>query len=156
MTEECSNHDPFLSNLRPNGLSYSKMNWWAIYRSVPVNGTVRLPQLRRGDSKRQEPDFSPSAEKQTRNYDRRVLNHHPFLSTFRSNGLSHSKTKWWAIYRSLPVNATVRLPHPPIGDSHCQDTFLAPSDDKETWNYDREVPKLRWLPINTKVKGSDP
>ena len=31
------------------------------------------------------------------------------------------------IYRNLPVNAIVRLPHPPSGDSQGQETFLAPS-----------------------------
>ena len=31
------------------------------------------------------------------------------------------------IYTNLPVNATVRLPHPRSGDSQGQETFLAPS-----------------------------
>ena len=46
--------------------------------------------------------------------------------------------KWWAIYTNLPVNNTVRLPHPRSGDSQDQETFLAPSADKQTRNYDTE------------------
>ena len=34
------------------------------------------------------------------------------------------------IYTNLPVNATVRLPHPRSGDSQGQETFLIPSADK--------------------------
>ena len=41
-------------------------------------------------------------------------------------------------YTNLPVNATVRLPHPRSGDSQGQETFLAPSADKQTRNYDTE------------------
>ena len=33
------------------------------------------------------------------------------------------------IYTNLPVNVIVRLPHPRSGDSHSQETFLAPSAD---------------------------
>ena len=42
------------------------------------------------------------------------------------------------IYTNLPVNAIVRLPHPWSGDSQGQDTFLAPSADKQTDNYHTE------------------
>ena len=35
------------------------------------------------------------------------------------------------------MNAIVRLPHPRSGDSQGQETFLAPSADKQTRNYDR-------------------
>ena len=34
------------------------------------------------------------------------------------------------------MNAIVRLPHPRSGDSQGQETFLAPSADKQTRNYD--------------------
>ena len=40
------------------------------------------------------------------------------------------------IHTHLPVNAIVRLPHPGSGDSQGQKTFLAPSADKRTSNYD--------------------
>ena len=63
-------------------------------------------------------------------------NHHRFLSTLRSKGLSQSKMKWWATYTNLRVNAIVRLPHPQILDSQGQRTFLVPSADKQTCNYD--------------------
>ena len=42
------------------------------------------------------------------------------------------------IYTNLPVSDIVRLPHPRSGDSQVQETFLAPSADKETRNYDTE------------------
>ena len=35
----------------------------------------------------------------------------------------------------------VRLPHPPSGDSQGQETFLAPSADKKTRNYDTNLPR---------------
>ena len=41
------------------------------------------------------------------------------------------------IYTNLPVDAIVRLPHPRSGDSQGQETFLAPSADKQTHNYDK-------------------
>ena len=46
--------------------------------------------------------------------------------------------KLWAIYRNLPANTIVRLPHPRSGDSQGQETFLAPSDDRKTGNYNIE------------------
>ena len=36
------------------------------------------------------------------------------------------------------MDAIVRLPHPRSGDSQDQETFLAPSADKQTRNYDTE------------------
>ena len=42
------------------------------------------------------------------------------------------------VYTNLPVNVIVRLPHPRSGDSQGQETFLAPSADKQTRNYDTE------------------
>ena len=45
------------------------------------------------------------------------------------------------IYTNLPVNAIVRLPHPHSGDTQGQETFLAPSADKQTRNYDTRVLK---------------
>ena len=42
------------------------------------------------------------------------------------------------IYTNLPVNAIVRLPHSRSGDNQGQETFLAPSADKQTHNYDIE------------------
>ena len=47
------------------------------------------------------------------------------------------------IYTNLPVNAIVRLPHPRSGDSQGQETFLAPSTDKQTRNYDIEYSSHR-------------
>ena len=51
------------------------------------------------------------------------------------------------IHTNLPVNVIVRLPHPPSAD---QETFLAPSADKETRNYDR-VLKPPSLPYDTYI-----
>ena len=42
------------------------------------------------------------------------------------------------IHTNLPVNAIVRLRHPRSGDSKGQETFLAPSADNKTCNYDTE------------------
>ena len=42
------------------------------------------------------------------------------------------------IYMNLPINAIFRLPHPRNGDSQGQETFLTPSTDKQTRNYDKE------------------
>ena len=39
------------------------------------------------------------------------------------------------IHTNLPVDVTVRLPHPPSGDSQGQEMFLAPSADKRTRNH---------------------
>ena len=38
------------------------------------------------------------------------------------------------IYTNLPVDVIVRLPHPRSGDGQVQETFLAPSADKQTRN----------------------
>ena len=137
---ECSNHHPSLSTLRPKGLSRSKMKWRAIYTNLPVDVIVSLPHPRSGDSQGQETFLAPSADKQTRNYDMECPNHHPSLSTLRPKGLSCSKMKWQAIYTNLPVDVIVSLPHPRSGDSQGQETFLAPSADKQTRNYDMECP----------------
>ena len=40
------------------------------------------------------------------------------------------------VYTNLPVNAIVRLSHPRNKDSQGQETFLAPSADKQSRNYD--------------------
>ena len=95
---------------------------------------VRLPDPRSGDSQGQETLLAPSADKQTHNYDTECSNHDPSLSTLRPKELSHSKMKWRALYTNLPVDAIVRLPHPRSGDSQCQETFLAPSADKQIRN----------------------
>ena len=60
------------------------------------------------------------------------------------------------IYTNLPVNAIVRLPHPRRGDSQGQETFLAPSADKQTRNYDTRLLKPPSFSINPKVKGIEP
>ena len=80
--------------------------------------------------------LAPSAEKQTRNYDIECSKHHPSLSTQTPKGLSRSNMKWWAIFTNLPVDVIFRLPHHQSGDSQGQETFLAPSADKQTRNYD--------------------
>ena len=41
-------------------------------------------------------------------------------------------------YANLPTNAIVRLTRPRNGHSQDRETFLAPSADKETRNYDGE------------------
>ena len=74
-----------------------------IYSNLPVNVIARLPNPRSGNSQGQEMFLAPSADKQTRNYDR-VLKLPSPLSILRLKGLSYSKLKWWAVYTNLPVN----------------------------------------------------
>ena len=100
---ECSIHYPSLSTLRSKGLSRSKMKWWATYKNWPVHVIVRLPHPWSGDSQRQKTFLALSADKQTHNSDTACLNHHPYLSTLRSKGLSLRKMKWWTIYTSLYI-----------------------------------------------------
>ena len=64
-----------------------------IFTNLPVNAIIRLPHPRSGDSQGQETFLTPSADKQTRNYDTECSNHHPSLSTIRPKGLSRSKMK---------------------------------------------------------------
>ena len=51
------------------------------------------------------------------------------------------------IYINLPVNVIVRPPHPRSGDRKVQETFSAPSVNRQTRNYDTEClnhhPSLR-------------
>ena len=59
------------------------------------------------------------------------------------------------IYTNLPVDVIVRLPHPRSGDRQGQETFLAPSADKETCNYDKEcsnLPATLYIYIQTIMK----
>ena len=114
------------------------MKWWAIHRNLPMDVIVRLTHPRSGDSQYQKTFLAPSADKQTCNYDIECSNHHPSISNLRPKWLDHSKIKWWAIYTNLPMDVIVRLPHPWSSDSQNQETFLAPSGDKLTRNYDIE------------------
>ena len=150
---ECSNHRPFLSTLRPKGLSRSKMKWWDKYTNLPVDVIIRLPHRQSGDSTGQETFLAPSADKQIPNYDIECSNHHPSLSTLRSKELGRSKMKWWATYTNLSVDVIVRLPHPRSGDIQCQETFLAPSADKQIRNYDIECSNHRPSLSTLRPKG---
>ena len=47
------------------------------------------------------------------------------------------------IYANIPRHVIVRLPHPPRSrNSQSQETFLAPSADKQTCNFDTEWSNL--------------
>ena len=120
------------------GLSHSKIKWWATHTNIPVDVIVRLPHPRSGEGHNQETFLAPSADKKTCNDDIECSNRHPSLSTLWPKGLSRSKMKWWAIYTNIPVDLIARLPHPRSGASQGQETFLAPSGDKQTCNYDIE------------------
>ena len=50
-----------------------------------------------------------------------------------------------SITRTLPRNVIVRLPLPWNGNSQGQETFLVPSADKQTRNYDTECSKCQDL-----------
>ena len=135
---QCLNHHRYLSTLRPNGLSRSKMKWWAIYKNLTADDIMRVAHPRRRDSKGSERFLAPSADKQTRNYATEWSNHHPSLSTPKPKRLIHSKVIWWTIYTNIPVDVIVRLPHPRSRDSQGQGTFLTPSAEKQIRNYYRE------------------
>ena len=143
MILECSNQHPSLSTLSPKGLTRSKMKWWAINTNFPVDVIVRLPHPRSGDSHGQETFLTPSVDKPTCNYDIECSKHQPSLSTLRPKGLSRSEMKELAIYTNLPMDIIVRLPHLSSGDSQGQETFIAPSVDKSTRNYDIECSNHR-------------
>ena len=135
---ECWNHHPSVSTVTQKVLNRSKIKLLAIYRNLPMDVIVRLPHPRSGDSQVQETFLAPSANKSTRNYDIECSNHHPSLSTLSPKGLSCRKMRWWTIYTNLPVDLILRLPHPRCQDIPGLETFLAPSSDKQTRNYDIE------------------
>ena len=55
-------------------------------------------------------------------------------------------------FTSLAVNAIVTLPHPRSGDSHGQETLLAPSAGKQIRNYDIECSNhIYYLTLNIPV-----
>ena len=150
---ECSNHHTSLSNLRLKELRYSKMKWWTIYTNISVNAIVRLPHPQSRDRQAQKTFLAPSAEKQTNNYGRGFSNHHPSLSTLRSMWLSLSKMKWCVVYTNLPINAIVTLPHPRSRNSQGQETFLAPSEYRQTCNSERECSNYHCSPSILRLNG---
>ena len=129
------------------------MKWWVIHINFPVDVIVRIPHLRIGNSQGPDTFVGPSSEKKTCNYDIECSNHHPSFSTLSPKWLSHSKMKWWGIYTYLPVDVIVRLRHRRTGDSQGQETFLAPSADKKTRNYDIECSKHHSSLSTRKPKG---
>ena len=135
---ECSNHHPSLSRLRLQGLIHRRMKGWVIHTNLPVDVIIRLPHPRGGDSRNDETSLATSADEPTGNYDIECSNDLPSLSTIRPRQLSRSKMKWWAIYTNLPMDVMVRLPHRRSWNSLGQETFLAPSADRQTRNYDIE------------------
>ena len=87
VTEECSNHHRSLSTLRSKGLSCSRMKWLPIYTNLPGNAIVRLPHPRSGDTLDQETFLAPFADKQTCNYDTRVLKPQSLRINNKVNGI---------------------------------------------------------------------
>ena len=60
------------------------------------------------------------------------------------------------MHMNLPVNAVVRQLHPRSRNSQGQETFLAPSADNQTCNYETEYSNQPPVAVNTKVKGIKP
>ena len=60
------------------------------------------------------------------------------------------------IYANLPVKVIVRLPHPRSVDSQGQETFLAPSADMQTRNYDTECSNHHPSLSTLRSKGLSP
>ena len=129
------------------------MKWWTIYTNLPVSVIVRLPHPRSRDIQGRKTFLSASADKLTHNYDIECSNRQPSLSVLRPMRLSRSKMKWWAIYTNLSLDAIVRLPHRGSRDSHGQETFLAPSADKQTRTYDIGCPNRYPSLSNLRPKG---
>ena len=57
------------------------------------------------------------------------------------------------IYTNLSVNTIVRLPYPQSKDSQGQETFLAPSADKQTKDYDTGCTKHHPFLSTIRPKG---
>ena len=57
------------------------------------------------------------------------------------------------IYINLPVNALVRLLHLRSGDSQRQETFLAPSAEKQSRHYDTECSNHHPILSTLRSKG---
>ena len=57
------------------------------------------------------------------------------------------------IYTNLPVNVIVRLPHRGSRDIQGQETFLAPSADKQTRHYDIDCSNHHPSLLNLRPKG---
>ena len=53
-----------------------------IHTNLPVNAIVRLPNPRSGDSQGQKTFLAPSADKQIRNHDTRVLKYYIQISIY--------------------------------------------------------------------------
>ena len=79
---------------------------------------------------------------------------HIFLNQMRKSCFAFIG-RWLFIGLSLSLSI-VRQPHPPSGESQHQETFLAPSADKQTHNYDTRALKPPSLPINPEAKGIEP
>ena len=144
------------------------MKRWAIHTNLLVDVIVRLLHLRNGNSQGQEKILAPSAAKKTLNYDIECSSQHPSLSTQRPKGWSCRKMKCLAIYTNLAMDVIVRLPDPGSGDTQGQETFLAPSAENPTRNYDIECSnhhpslstlrpkglsgsKMKWCAIHTNL-----
>ena len=128
-----------------------------IYTNIPVNVIVRLSHPRSGDIQGQETFSAPSADKQTHKFNTRVLRLPSLPISPNVRGIEPQQDEMVShIYTNLPVNAIVRQHHPRSGDSQGQETFLEPSADKKTHNYDTTVLKPLSIPINPKVRRIEP
>ena len=107
-----------------------------IYTNLPINvNRLTLPWSE--DSQGQKTFLAPSADKQSRNYDKGCSNT-IFPNYHKVLGLNRSEIKWWAIIPNLPRDVIVRPAYPWSEDEQSQETFLAPYADKQTLNYDTE------------------
>ena len=116
--------------------------------------------------------LAPTADNYARNLNIQCSNYHTSLLTIRRKWLSHRETKYWAIYKYLPLNIIVRLRHPRSQDNQGQETFLAPSADKKTHNHNIQssnhhssisslrpkglcLSKIQWWAIYTNLQVND-
>ena len=149
---ECSKYHRSLSTLKLKDLSHSRMKWWPIYTNFPMDTALRIPALWSGDSQNKETFLAASVGNERCNYHTEWPMVHSSLSTLNLKGLSLSKMKSWAIYTNLLVDSTVRLPNPQRKDSQVQETFLAPSANKQTHNYYKECSHHNYSLSTLRVK----
>ena len=84
-------------------LPFHQLEFFSVDSPPPTKGSSRPPltffrslflaaNTWSGESQGQQTSLAPSANKQTRNYDKEYSNHHPSQSTLRPKGLSRSKS----------------------------------------------------------------
>ena len=118
-----------------------------------VNTRVSLPRPRSRYSQDQELFLVPSADKQTGNYDTRLLKPPPLPISTKVKGIEAQQDGTVSHIYKFTNKCHSQTTPCQRRDSHGQETYLAPSADKQTCNSVKRVLKPPFFPINTNVKG---